>query len=282
MPFILAHPAAILPAARLLSLARASLPLSALIVGSMLPDLPHFVHLTHFLKFPSGKHFGHTLAGTFLFCVPVGLIALWLFHVVLKTPFLSLLPLHEQGRLAPLATGFRFGPPRHFLKIIAALAIGVCTHIIWDSFAHASGWPVQQISILHAPIMQTARGPIFVFNLVQRGSTLMGAALLIYWSRKWLKQEPAQAIDLRVPLPRDAGPYLGILMAVAPFILAGIYSYWKSPVFFRLSWHQPFARRLVIAGCAVAGAELLIFSLAWHWKAFKSKPVGIISHQPTT
>jgi len=281
MPFILAHPAAIVPVARLLSLARASLPLSALIVGSMLPDLPHFVHLTHFLKFPSGKHFGHTLAGSFLFCVPVGIIALWLFHVVVKAPFLSLLPLHEQRRLAPLAAKFRFGPPRHFLLIIVALAIGAFTHIIWDSFAHASGWPVQQFSILQAPIMQTARGPIFVFNLVQRGSTLMGAALLIYWCRKWLKQAPVQAIDFRITIPVDAGPYRGIFMAVTALILAGIYSYWKSPVFVRLSWHQPFARRLVIAGCAVAGAELLIFSLAWHWKSFVSKPIGIINHQPT-
>jgi hypothetical protein len=285
MPFMLAHPAAIVPLARLLNLARASLPLSALIVGSMAPDVPHFVphfvRLIHFLGLPSGKHFGHTFAGTFLLCIPAGLFALWLFHVVLKAPFLSLLPFAERGRLAPVAASFRFGPPRHFLLIIVALASGAFTHIIWDSFSHVSGWPVQQFSILHAPIMQTARGPIFVFNLVQRVSTLMGAALLAYWCRQWLKQAPAQAIGSPVSLAGGGSSYPGIFMAVAAFILAGIYSYWKSPVFFRLSWHQPFARRLVIAGCAVAGAELFIFSLAWHWKALKSRPIGIISHQPT-
>ena len=283
MPFILAHPAAVVPLVRLLSLARLSLPLSALVIGSMVPDLPNFIYVTHLIRLSSGKHFGHTFPGTFLFCVPVGMFSLWLFHIVLKPPLLSLLPVNQQKRLAPIAAKFRFGPSRQFLLIIVALLLGAFTHIVWDSFTHAHGWLVQQFSILHAPIMQTARGPIYVFNLLQRGSTLVGGALLICWCWQWLRQTPAQPVRLPVPVPMSAPrkPNAAIFMAVVALVLAGIYAYWKSPVFSGLGWHQPFARRMIITGVAVASVELLIFSLGWHWSAFKNKAIGAISHQIT-
>ena len=281
MPFILAHPAAVVPLARLVSLARAGLPLSALIVGSMAPDLPHFLHVTHFLRLSSGKHFGHTFAGMFLFCIPVGMFSLWLFHIVLKPPLLSLFPVNQQERLAPMAANFRFGPPRQFLLIILSLMLGAFTHVVWDSFTHAHGWPVQQFSILHAPVMQTPRGPIYVFNFLQRGSTLVGAALLIYWCLEWFRQTPAEPVRLPVPMSRPIKPHLVLWMAVVALVLAGIYAYWKSPVFSGLGWHQPFARRMTITSVAVASVELLIFSFAWHWRALKSKPLGTMSHQPT-
>jgi hypothetical protein len=281
MPFILSHPAAVVPLARLVSLSRAGLPLSALVVGSMAPDLPHFLHLTHLLRWSNGKHFGHTFAGTFLFCVPVGMLSLWLFHIVIKPPLLSLFPVNQQERLAPIAAKFRFGPSGQFLLIIVALLLGAFTHIIWDSFTHASGWPVQQFSILQTPIMQTARGPIFVFNLVQRGSTLVGAALLFCWCLKWLKETPAHPVCSPAPMSALLKPNAAIFMAATAFVLASIYAYWKSPVFPGLGWHQPFARRVIITGVAVASVELLIFSFGWHWKAFINRPSGIISHLPS-
>jgi hypothetical protein len=162
-----------------------------------------------------------------------------------------------------------------------ALLLGAFTHIIWDSFTHASGWPVQQFSILQTPIMQTARGPIFVFNLVQRGSTLVGAALLFCWCLKWLKQTPAQPVHLPVPMSRPINSHLVVWMTVVALVLAGIYAYWRSPVFPGLGWHQPFARRMIITAVAVASVELLIFSLGWHWSAFKNRLIGSISHQTT-
>ena len=281
MPFILAHPAAVVPLVRLVSRARLSLPLSALVIGSMVPDLPHFIYVTHLIRLSSGKHFGHTFAGFFLFSVPVGMFSLWLFHIVLKPPLLSLFPVNQQERLGPIAAKFRFGPSRQFFLIIVALLLGVFTHIAWDSFTHAHGWPVQQFSILHEPIMQTARGPIYVFNLVQRGSTLGGGALLIYWCWKWLKQTPAQPVRLPAPMSASRKPNAAIFMAVTAFVLASIYAYWKSPVFSGLGWHQPFARRMIITGVAVASMELLIFSLGWHWSAFKNRLIGAISHQTT-
>ena len=52
--------------------------LSALVVGSMMPDFEFFMRLSF------GKNIGHTLAGIFLFCIPVGLVVLFLFHKLMK------------------------------------------------------------------------------------------------------------------------------------------------------------------------------------------------------
>lgn len=128
MPFTLSHPAAAVP------FTRWKLPLSALIVGSLSPDFIYFVRLS------AAGGFGHTLPGLFLMDLPLGLAVLWLFHALLKYPLLTLLPISHQRRLLPLAEGFRFGPPRQILLIMAALFLGAVTHIAWDSVTHGSRW----------------------------------------------------------------------------------------------------------------------------------------------
>jgi hypothetical protein len=266
MPFIVSHPAAVVPLTRVGPFARWGLSLSALVVGSMVSDLPHYIHLTRFIHLPSGKHFAHTFAGVFLFCIPVGMFVLWVFHIVLKPPLLSLLPVNQQERLAPIATKFRFGPLRQFFLIILSLVLGALTHLVWDSFTHVHGWPVQHFSILHMPVMQTSRQTLFVYNFLQRGSSLAGIALLIYWCFKWLRQ----GREWSVRLPVQGETHLVLCMAVAALILAGIYSYWKSPVLPQLSRHQPFVRRMAVTEIAVASVEMLVFSLCWHWRASES------------
>src|SRR5437762_1241430 len=141
MPFTLSHPAAAVPLARL------GLPLSALVVGSMAPDFPYFLNVA------KHSHYGHTLPGIFCFCVPAGLVALWLFHRVLKLPLLSLLPTAHQARLCAAATAFRFGPARNFALILLGLLIGTLTHVAWDSVTHEHGWTVRHLPILTGPVV---------------------------------------------------------------------------------------------------------------------------------
>lgn len=269
MPFTLSHPAAAVP------LAKCGLPLSAVVIGSIVPDLPYF------LRMSTGKLIGHSFVGIFIFCVPVGMLMLWVFHVVLKQPLLSLLPVKQQERLAPVGAKFRFGPSRQFFLIILALGIGALTHVIWDSFTHAHDWPVQQFSIFRLPVLQSSLGTILVFNLLQRGSTLVGAALLIYWYIKWLKRAPAQPVQLPVNMPANLKLYLVSFMAVAALLVASVYSYWRLPEFSGLGWLRPFARRLANGGISVGIVELLIFSFAWHLRASRSRPSEIMSHQRT-
>ena len=210
MPFTFAHPAASVP------FAKYGLPLSALVVGSMAPDFPYFIH------FSTSHQYGHTLPGLFLFCLPVGLGILLLFHSVLKLPLLSLLPAIHQARLVSVANTFRFGPSRQFLLVILALLLGAFTHIAWDSFTHADGWSVQHIPVLRSPVIQTSRGTLYIFKILQHGSTLLGAVLLVYWYFGWFKQVSAQPVKLPVQLSERLKSRLVLLMLLLAVIFAGV------------------------------------------------------------
>ena len=80
VPFTLAHPAAIIPLQKLMG-KRASL--SALVIGSMIADLPLFVG-----GVPGS--FSHSAAGLLAYCLPAGFIVYLLFHLLLKLPTIEL------------------------------------------------------------------------------------------------------------------------------------------------------------------------------------------------
>src|SRR5579859_7081779 len=63
MPFTLSHAAVVVPFRRML-------PFSALVIGSMVPDLPYFVPRL------VNNHFAHGTLGFFVFCLPPGMAAL--------------------------------------------------------------------------------------------------------------------------------------------------------------------------------------------------------------
>ena len=88
MPFTPAHIAAVLPFRRTRML------WSALVVGAVAPDLEYFLRMS-----PQGRY-GHTLAGLFVFTLPLGLLTLWLFHAFVKAPFVDLMPDSLARRLA--------------------------------------------------------------------------------------------------------------------------------------------------------------------------------------
>src|SRR5262245_59833653 len=134
MPFTLAHPAAIISL-------RKYLPLSRLVLGSMSPDFEYMLRLTAI------SEFSHTLSGLLYFCVPIGILFLWLFHYSAKPLLLLLLPFSLRQRLKPYSD-FNFWPAGRFALILLAVLIGAFTHIAWDSLTHEYGWTVQRWSIL--------------------------------------------------------------------------------------------------------------------------------------
>jgi hypothetical protein len=93
MPFTLAHPAAAVPLARS---STERFALSALVVGSMAPDFEYP------LRWRAEGHLGHTFPGLIVFCLPLGLVALALFHGLVKRPVVLLLPRALRARLSGL------------------------------------------------------------------------------------------------------------------------------------------------------------------------------------
>ena len=253
MPFTFSHPAAAVP------LTRMGLVLSALVVGAMSPDFAYFIFLS------ARYQIGHTLLGIIIFDIPVGFVVLWLFHTILKQPLISLFPVTHQQRLMPLANDFSFLPLQRFVSIILSLSLGAFTHIAWDSLTHLQGWTVQQLPVLSAPVIEIAQVSIRLYKILQHGSTVFGAALLLYWYLKWLKQAPTQPINLSVPLLSTRTKlYIIIIIGLGATIGAIVYSFLVPPY----SIHQ-FLLQTVIVAVAILFVEVIIFGIFWHVNQLK-------------
>src|SRR6266511_5349257 len=140
MPFTLAHPTAAIPLRRVLG--RASV-LSALIIGSLSPDLGYFI--------PLGIHraASHNLAGFFWFCIPAGFVGYLLFHVLLRPVGYYLLPPPLRDRL-PLLPDGSWLPASPLWAVLVSLIVGAATHLLWDAFTHGNGFVVAEFPAFRA------------------------------------------------------------------------------------------------------------------------------------
>lgn len=132
MPMTLAHPAAVLPLRRL------GLPMSALVLGSMVPDIPVFLGRQGVYGFTHGWQGVLTVD---LAAVVVGLV-LW-FSVV-RDPVVDLAPARVRNRLPERARLDR----RAWVLVPVASVVGSATHVAWDAFTHADVWGTDHIAWL--------------------------------------------------------------------------------------------------------------------------------------
>ena len=130
MPFPLAHPAAVLPLRRWCP---KILHFPSLVIGSITPDLATSID--------DWEYFSHTIPGTFLFCLPVGILTLWIFYQ-LRIPLVSTFPNRHRDALLPLCNGI----PNPFGSMVASLLIGSWLHVVWDLFTHEHSWLVQHFA----------------------------------------------------------------------------------------------------------------------------------------
>ncbi|MEV6637967.1 DUF4184 family protein [Actinoplanes sp. NPDC051470] len=171
MPFTGSHPAAVLP------FSRTPLPLSALVVGSMVPDLPFY------LPVPYGRALSHRLLGVVTVDVAAGLLVHEAWLRVLGPAVGSVL-----GRRVTLARP-------DALRVVAGLALGAVTHIVWDSFTHAGGWGVRLVPALNARI-----GPLPAYEWAQYASGAAGAVAIGTWAWRRRKSLPDQPSLPRRPV----------------------------------------------------------------------------------
>jgi hypothetical protein len=184
MPFPLAHPAAILP---LRPFCQKHLNLAALVIGSLTPDLGYASgHLRVDL-------FSHRFAGSFGFCLPVGLILVAAFYR-LRRPLVGVLP--EGYRQAFLAACRR--PAGSLVAIIVSVLLGAWTHILLDSITHADGWLVEHLAFLRISLPWTSRGGLSIYALLYAACTFGGILWLAHAYLRWL--------DASLPRPGSRAP----------------------------------------------------------------------------
>jgi hypothetical protein len=263
MPFTFAHPAAAIPLLRPLGHFGV---LSALVVGSITPDL------WRFLPFGITRLESHSLFGLLWFCLPVGLFVYVLFHLLLKGPLLGLLPPFAASRLGAYTLRFQSLPSASWPAVVISLLLGAATHIAWDSITHSGTSTVRALPALDAHLFSVGDYPVYVFKVLQHGSAAVGLLLLVWWSWWWLRRAPVNAVALPVSL--SPTQRLAVLAGIAGItVLTGVWAGMLAlvpelpadvlPI-------QVFVRKAVFYGLRGLAATVILYSVGWHgWRVKK-------------
>lgn len=161
MPFTPAHVAAVLP---WVGRRRPGWVVpSALVIGSMVPDLLYFVPIR------SDRNLSHSLTGLVTLDLALGLLFVGLWRVVAAPVVRDLAPAIVRRRLPVPPAMTR----RDALWSVPCVVLGALTHLVWDSFTHANGWAVERVPFLTADV------GLPVFKLAQYSSGLVGCAVVL-------------------------------------------------------------------------------------------------------
>lgn len=187
MPFTGAHPAAIIP------LAKHRFILSALIIGSIAPDLGYYA------GFATKNRISHSVLGIFVFSLPAGFLLFLIFHSILKRPLLELAPDSLRNRLFSHTKKLSAFSLRQFNLIILSLFIGAFTHIGWDTLTHEHEWKKHGFDFIEYRVLKTEKGSVAVHHIFQHGSTIVGLAIIGIWFIAWFrKTEPKKNVPKAV------------------------------------------------------------------------------------
>ncbi|GAA1351644.1 DUF4184 family protein [Falsarthrobacter nasiphocae] len=165
MPLTMAHPLAVVP------LRRTRLIFPALVIGAMVPDLPHFIPT------PWIYVYSHALIGVVTVDVAAALAVLWLWERVLFPAYDAVVPTAWKRWAEPGARRSL----RWWCYAAPSAAIGAWTHVAWDVFTHDTSFLAQEGGPLTVQL-----GPAPVYTWLQYGSSVVGAAALAVWcARRW-------------------------------------------------------------------------------------------------
>jgi hypothetical protein len=228
MPYPFAHPAAVIPLAR--PLGRFAVP-TALVIGSMAPDLWYFVPLLE-------RHESHSLAGLAWFCLPAGLIVYTLFHLVLKQPLIALVS-PRLGRFTPAGL-----PEAPWHAVIVSLLAGALTHVAWDAVTHSYDAGLQR------------------HNWLQHASTALGTLALGWWSWRKLRLVPA------APGPLSALARACILLVLLGAASLAVWATAEPPAA-ELRALRQFLRTGGVAAVQALSVALLVYCLLFQRKMLR-------------
>ena len=193
--------------------------------GSVTPDLPYFVPGLPF------KSLGHSAPGLLLFCLPAGLLAYGAFHLLLAPLSYELAPGSLRSRVP--RDQCRGALPAHTaLAVVASVLIGAATHLAWDSFTHAKGAVVLHLPALSSEIVSWQGYTVYVYKVLQHGSTFAGLALLAYWCVRWYQRALVSPLAMppspirrlifasAILIPSTAAAAIGAALSLQPGTLA--------------------------------------------------------------
>ena len=171
MPFTLAHPVAVLP------LRRTGLPMTALVAGSMVPDLPQLV------GFSDARSFSHSFLGVVTIDLALGMVAVLMWYAVYRQPLVDLAPDRWRIRLPQQVAV----APRAWLLCVPGVMVGAVTHVVWDAFTHDDAWGTEHV----APLRESFFGSP-VYEWAQHVFSVIGLTVVAVVALRYLRSLPEQ------------------------------------------------------------------------------------------
>lgn len=236
MPLTTSHAAAAWPLSRIFP----RLPLAAIVLGAMAPDIGYI------LRIPGLEDTWHVPPNLFLAAVPVAL-GLWLvWRLYVRDSMVEVLP----PRIAS-----DWSLPRLRASSVGAAAVaatlGACTHAIWDGFTKRSGWAVELFPALRRPVAVIPDVWVLpVHRVIQHCSTVAGAVILLIWIVRWWRSYPAVA--------RQFAPGQLARIRMAAFIVFGIAVAGAAVGVFPWEWDLSHILRHFAVGAMLGGAAGLL------------------------
>lgn len=208
MAFTIAHMAAAIPFYRSKLVRRQWLQFDALIIGTMIPDLPYYLSLAE----ESSTRLSHQWHGIITYCLPWGLLIWILWYFWLRVPIIALtypfLKSYMQKDVTVYQANFNhcyiiddkfndnnrfkftFNIIKLFISVCLGTILGTVTHLIWDATTHIDGFVVQHINFLQFLVYIYPIGDITLARILQYLSSLLGLIYLGYFFKKQLYTNP--------------------------------------------------------------------------------------------
>ena len=204
MPYTLAHPAAILPFVN-----RKYFSVSALIAGSIVPDMEFYLRLRE------TNNFGHSGWGVLLFDIPIALLMCYVFHTFIRNKLIANSPDFLIKRFDVYTTfNWISYAKSNALAVVYSVLLGIATHFLLDFFTHSKGFLPFYFewldTVLHFPGYE-----IPVYSFLQISLSIIGLALIL----KALLKIPISVIDIVQAENKSAFWLLLISFTVAVFTL---------------------------------------------------------------
>lgn len=257
---MLVHPVAALPFHR--PLGRYAV-LSALVIGSMVPDMHYFLPLA------ISRGESHSIPGLFWFCLPVGLAFYFLFHFVLKQPLSLLLPRSIQRRLHPSIVSVRL-PKVKLGAVLVSLMVGAMSHLVWDAFTHEYAAGTRAFPALHSIWITLGDYQLAGYEVLQQLSNLLGFILLSVCLSRWMRANPPQpstqgTAKMSIGLQRLI--WVSILIIACVFSVSSVQRASGITESEWLNLHIAL-KQATLAAMASGGLALLAYSLLWQTHAY--------------
>lgn len=262
MPFTVTHVAAAVPVAWL---CRWRVPFSALAIGSMVPDISGFY--PQLLDY----HATHSVLGVLTHCLPIGLFCYYVYHAILKRPLVDWLPSAASDRLKPWTEKPINFAPLAMVAVIACIALGATTHVVWDAFTHKGGWGVDMFPAFRDIALDSEQRPVRWYALIQHSSSIIFLPPMLLGFVWWIRKQPRppESVD-RAQMPR------GVSWSVIALLVFGTMLYMQmllanNP---NLHWIDAISRSVKRGGALALGATLL-YCIGMHmiwWREERHEP----------